>query len=740
MSDVTNRFFSTNMTLMGKVEDIRAEQGKFSLRCRSGDKLVLSVTPLTNFVVVRNLAGESEDRVPEPKSPLDDGSTAARMVHKYIKPGQMISVAGLYSESGPPVGSPEHQQNEQNREFMARTVYLLGSKTGEYNFEKTQWWLSQISTLADRWLDMLFGDKRTYEVDDFSRFYQTNWNIIGLPGDDNVQETATLARLIYGLSSAYLLTGNERYFRAAKAGVQYQRETYKRMSHDGNYCFWAYGKRKFAHNKTKIIVPSENDDDKGALPLYEQIYALAGLTQYYRITNDWDVLEDIVRTVAAFNDFYLGPLVGDDVEQRKAKDDPLWEFYRDYYGGYFSHVDHSTLCFDTEALGKNQSRKNWNSVGDHIPAYLVNLLLALDPVPTGREKYAPYVKEFRKMLVATSQLIVDRFPDANPDIPYVNERFFADWTPDHEWSWQRNRAVVGHNLKIAWNLTRVANYFLSVAEELDEHGDAAGEYWQDLAKRNMKLADRLGQSMVNAGIDQLRGGCFDTVEREPKNGLPIQFAWGNTKDFWQQEQAILAYLILHGCSEDAAWRDEYLQLARETSALWNLYFLDQDEVGIRFRINDVCEPVVEGSYAGKGGHSISGYHAFELNYLAHIYTRAYVTAHNTAEEAAFTLYFRPAATKQQQSINVLPDFFKPGALVVSEVRVNGVPRPGSQVRPDNYRIELSEDEAGSQVSVEFRTRLPRRAVTDTEHSETRAITTEYFAQGNRRKLAAGPSS
>lgn len=34
-------------------------------------------------------------------------------------------------------------------------------------------------------------------------------------------------------------------------------------------------------------------------PLYEQIYALAGLTLYYRITGDWQVLQDIRRTVAA---------------------------------------------------------------------------------------------------------------------------------------------------------------------------------------------------------------------------------------------------------------------------------------------------------------------------------------------------------------------------------------------------------------------------------------------------------
>ena len=36
----------------------------------------------------------------------------------------------------------------------------------------------------------------------------------------------------------------------------------------------------------------------------------------------------------------------------------------------------------------------------------------------------------------------DKFPD--PESDFVNERFFADWKPDHNWGWQHNRAFVGH--------------------------------------------------------------------------------------------------------------------------------------------------------------------------------------------------------------------------------------------------------------------------------------------------------
>ena len=82
-------------------------------------------------------------------------------------------------------------------------------------------------------------------MDDFAALYRTNLNILGLPvGDNNIQECATLSRLIYGLSSAYLLTGQERFRLAAKAGIKYQRETFRSLSHDGDRCFWNFGKRK----------------------------------------------------------------------------------------------------------------------------------------------------------------------------------------------------------------------------------------------------------------------------------------------------------------------------------------------------------------------------------------------------------------------------------------------------------------------------------------------------------------
>src|SRR5207244_12339703 len=137
------------------------------------------------------------------------------------------------------------------------------------------------------------------------------------------------------------------------------------------------------------------------------------------------------------------------------------------------------------ALGHNRAKKNWNSVGDHAPAYLINLWLA-----TASAEYASFLEY-------TFDTIEKHFPDYKQS-PFVNERFHDDWSQDLTWGWQQNRAVVGHNLKIAWNLMRMHN--LKPKEKY------------------LALARRIAQLMPQVGMDKQRGGWYDVVERARKPG------------------------------------------------------------------------------------------------------------------------------------------------------------------------------------------------------------------------------
>jgi hypothetical protein len=244
-----------------------------------------------------------------------------------------------------------------------------------------------------------------------------------------------------------------------------------------------------------------------------------------------------------------------------------------------------------------------------------------------------------------------------------------------------------------------------------------------MAHRLIRFSQHLAEAIAEHGYDQIRGGIFDAVERDPKNDMAIEFAWMDTKDFWQQEQAILAYLILHGITDpqlpvdDARLRggvpprklrDDFLALAREVEAFWNLYFLDHDLRSVYQRVTSIGVPIVKGGYSFKGAHSISGYHAFELNYLAHIYNRVLVDTPGSENDNTFSLYFRPEVGSRQLSVNVLPDFFAPGEVEVLKVSVRGMDRPDLAARARDYRAEtpfqitLRPEELGAEIVVVFR--------------------------------------
>ncbi|MGK3986309.1 hypothetical protein WME99_24900 [Sorangium sp. So ce136] len=643
-------------TLMGTVRAIDPDAARFDIECRSGDRFTVNVEGETVFSVVRNLDDLDLDRTLDPAGAAGPRDTPSWRLKKYVWEGMLVVVEGIYYEGKTLAAKAVHvlylsTPTSPAPVDVATAVHSAGAHQDRRSplFEHPRWWTWQAGVLADQWLDSLFGDKRGYAVEDFIANYRTKLNVIGLPTDDDLQECAVLSRLIYGFASAYMMTGQERYLLAAQAGVRFQRQAFRISSTDGDQCMWAHARRRRRYG-AEILVPSSYGEDAGSMPMYEQIYALSGLAMYYRATQDPEALGDIGRTMRMFDANYLD----------RAQ------------GGYYSHIDHLTLRPDRNRREENNLRKNWNSIGDHIPAYLVNVILALEPLPDqGREDMRQLLEQSQRMLHDVTSLILEKFPDPDPSVPYVNERFHRDWTPDHQYGWQQNRAVVGHNFKIAWNLARVANYYRGRAERSRLAGEREDRRASDesMAARCMAMAERLGRTMAELGLDQLRGGCFDAVEREPAAGLRVEFTWGTTKDFWQQEQAILAQLILYGATQDEA----YLRAARETEAFWNVFFLDREHRGVYFRVNESGLPITQGEYGLRGGHSdASGYHTFELSYMAHVYNRSHVG--DGEEQRALCLYFKPDHRSGLTSINVLPDFLPPGQLEISQIFIDDVER------------------------------------------------------------------
>jgi len=572
MADTTAHPYSD--TIAGYVaEDKGYRDGKFAIITTDGREIAMELSGNASGEVLRNL-----------QDPYTD---ATDHIADMLQPGRYVFVYGICYPDAP---------------FEAKRLTFVGRQNNAYRFEEPRWWIDQLESLARFYKRAQFGS----EPVDFKN-YRT---ILRLGGDktaSHVQETDTISRLVYGMASAYMLTGDDQYLEVAERGTEYLRDHMRFADYDEDVVYWYHGVQVDGQEERKLLT-SEFSDDYDAIPMYEQIYALAGPTQTYRVSGDPRIKEDTDATMRLMDRFFLD----------RAK------------GGYFSHIDPIFLDPRHASLGENQARKNWNSVGDHAPAYLINLYLA-----TQQEQYA-------RMLEATFDTVLERFRDYK-NSPFVQERFFEDWSHDDHHTWQQGRAVVGHNLKIAWNLMRIHSLV------------PKAEY--------VEAASYIGEIMPSVGSDQLRGGWYDVVERIAREGEPYyRFAWHDRKAWWQQEQAILAYLILHAKTGNS----EFLRQAREAESFYNAFFLDHDEGAVYFNVLADGFPYLLGTERFKGSHSMSMYHSAELCYLSAVYGNLLI------QKRPMDFWFKPLPDGfPNRTLRVAPDLLPPGSIRIAEVEIDG---------------------------------------------------------------------
>ncbi|WP_449064137.1 AGE family epimerase/isomerase [Planomonospora algeriensis] len=600
--------FTFSDTIAGHVAAYDRGAGTVTLDTLDGRRFAVSVSGGPSAELLRNLGEPYVD--------------ATGHFEDMLEPGRFLFAYGVF-----------YPWSEGYR-FDAKRIVFLGRRTGDMRFEESGWWAGQLREIAGFYRRAQFGDGPV----DF-RDYRTMIRLGGEKTSSHVQETDTISRLVYGMASAYLLTGDEDYLEVAERGTEYLRAHMRFVDTDEDVVYWYHGVRVDGDSEKKLFT-SEFSDDYDAIPMYEQIYALAGPIQTYRITGDPRIKDDADATLRLFDKFFLDRELG----------------------GYFSHIDPILLSPDHESLGPNRARKNWNSVGDHAPAYLINLYLA-----TGDERYAEFLEY-------TFDTIVEHFPDDKAS-PFVQERFHRDWSHDTTHGWQQNRAVVGHNLKIAWNLMRMHSLRPKAAYS--------------------ELAAHIGQIMPAVGGDRQRGGWYDVVERVLREGEEQhRFVWHDRKAWWQQEQAILAYLILAGTTGEESFLDE----ARAAESFYNAFFLDHDEGAVYFNVLASGMPYLLGTERLKGSHSMSMYHSAELCFLAAVYNNLLINGN------PMDFYFKPdPADLPERTLRVSPDLLPPGSVRIDQVEVAG--EPHADFDAEALTVRLGERQGRVKVRVRL---VPQR--------------------------------
>jgi hypothetical protein len=291
------------------------------------------------------------------------------------------------------LGEPYHDSTGQMRDMLVpgRFLYVYGTFYADEGgvdlrgavplfvgrtptsscFERPDWWVNQIRELADFYVKAQFGDG---EID--YRNYRTTIRLTGekptgqLPPGDRHDLAPGLR-----LASAYLLTGEDRFLEAPR----------RAPSTCASTCASTTPTRR-SPTGTTASTSTAGARTRSSPRVRRRLRRHPGLRADLRAGRpDPDLPHhrrpadpaDAELTIDLFDRFFL------DTEK----------------GGYFSHLDPITLDPRSEALGANRAKKNWNSVGDHAPAYLINLVLA-----TGDERYT-------KMLEDTFDTITEHFPN-----------------------------------------------------------------------------------------------------------------------------------------------------------------------------------------------------------------------------------------------------------------------------------------------------------------------------------------
>jgi mannose/cellobiose epimerase-like protein (N-acyl-D-glucosamine 2-epimerase family) len=608
--------FTFSDLIAGYVAGYHPDTGVVELNTSDGRPYAVRLTSNTVAEMLRNLGEAYIDATPQ--------------LRALMQPGRFIHAYGVFypAESG-------------GTAFEAKHVLFFGQSADEYRFESPDWWLHQVRRIADFYLLAEFGQGAT--TFDF-RNYRTDLSMLGTKTNSTRQETDTISRLVYGLATTYLVTGGASYLEAATSGAHYLIDHLCAVDRSRHIAYWYHAIEVAADGTERKVLASEFGDDYDAIPCYEQIYALAGLTQVYRITGEPRIKEIIDLTINLFDRYFKDTTTFPDGTPRR---------------GYYSHIDPVTFDPLSPALDDgtrtNRDRKNWNSVGDHIPAYLINLFLA-----TGDQRYATMLEE-------QCDTITKYFPDYD-NSPFVQEKFFGDWSKDQAYGQQQNRAIVGHNLKIAWNLMRVNSLF------------PKAEY--------VAFAEKIAELMPAVGADPQRGGWYDMVERVVARGERFhRLVWHDRKAWWQQEQGILAYLLLDGVSG----RPQYTKQAREGAAFYNAWMLDTGAGGVYFNVLASGVPYELGGERSKGSHSMAMYHSAELAYLSAVYGNLLV------RQQPMDLFFQPHPGAFDGLLRIAPDLLPPGSVKLVQVWVNG--HEHADFDPEALTVRLPASTAAQTVRV-----------------------------------------
>ena len=207
--------FTLSDTIAGYVVSYDEDESSFVLRTTDGREYPVYLTSNTFANAIRNFGEDYRD--------------VTGQLIDMLYPGRYLYAYGIFYPEG-----------DQHR-FEVKSIIFPGIPGREYLFEEAGWWVNQARAVADFYLRGQFPDGN-YDW----RNYRTKLTLAGTHTPDYIapnfrQETDTISRLVYGLATAYLLTGEDRFLEAAEAGTEHLRENLRGVREDKGVVYWFHG-------------------------------------------------------------------------------------------------------------------------------------------------------------------------------------------------------------------------------------------------------------------------------------------------------------------------------------------------------------------------------------------------------------------------------------------------------------------------------------------------------------------
>ncbi|HBF37353.1 MAG TPA: hypothetical protein DDW50_08535 [Firmicutes bacterium] len=206
-----------------------------------------------------------------------------------------------------------------------------------------------------------------------------------------------VSRLVYGFSTAYLLSGDEKYLNLAKQGLNYL----KKYGWDHKYGGWF------------MELNAENVPTVPVKVLFDETYGNVGPVVYYYATGNQEALDLVAQTHRLL----------------KGK---AWD---QEYQGYYDWTEQDW------SMSNSNTEKSFNSQIDTASAYLIYYYLNM--------KEPGLLDDLKKI----GNVAVERMYD--PDTVCIRENYSKNWNYLGSYLGDQDQIDIGHNLKTAWVLLRI---------------------------------------------------------------------------------------------------------------------------------------------------------------------------------------------------------------------------------------------------------------------------------------------